>query len=160
MKDRHMFLRTTDVLQIRRWLYCQEKKIWLYSSPPVKIIIINSCAFCKPCLAWMVCLKVWNLAQADYVFVFTVLILPLPCHITDCENCPHPLFLAVMVGLLILSSEQEFFITQNTLSHRPVTSLVDSHSSSSSSAITPLFIIPLRKSELTLILGCHSACYL
>jgi hypothetical protein len=41
-----------------------------------------------------------------------------------------------------------------SLSHGPVTSLIGSHSSLSTT--TPLFINPMRNSKLTLILGCRS----
>ncbi len=61
------------------------------------------------------------------------------------ENGPHPLSWGVMVELLALSSEQEFFsMFSESLSHGPVTSLIGSHSSPSS-ATTPFFILPWER---------------
>ncbi len=60
-------------------------------------------------IAWMVC-GVWILAWANYLAMMTILILlPLIMARTD----PPPRSLAVMVGLLILSTVQGFFSILN-----------------------------------------------
>ncbi len=100
---------------------------------------------------------VWNLAGTDYMFTLTVLIPPsITWPVTSVWWEPLPL--AVMVGLLELSSEQGLVSTQNCCCmYRWLTWSVliyyhhHQHQLPSTSS--------LRKSKLTLALGSHSACF-
>ncbi len=107
----------------------------------------NGLAYWALFVAWMVCWEVWNPARANYVAALTIWILH-TLYVTWLaygEN--HPPLFAGMVSLIKLSSEQGFITHQypKPVLHGPVTSLIGSHPSSSSSATNPPFINPWKE---------------